>query len=133
MSAAHMAAHAAAERRKQEEEEELMTGYTPSDLNEQWEFKIVRSQTSAFNKPDVFQKLVQQESLSGWELLEKLGDDRVRFKRLTSARRRDGMLPPGIDPYRTQHGMSEGTMVFWVLTVLALVFGTVIAIGLMIG
>jgi hypothetical protein len=133
MSAGHIAAQAAEQNRIREEEEELMTGYTPSDLNDPWEFKIVRSHTNAFGKPEVFQKVVQEESLSGWELLEKLGDDRVRFKRPTSARRRDGMLPRGVDPYRTRYGIGEGAIVMWVLAVMALVFGVVIAIGVMSG
>jgi hypothetical protein len=133
MSGAHIAAHAAAEKRKREqEEEELMTGYNPSDLSEQWEFKIVRSNISAFKKPEVFQQLVQQESLAGWELLEKLDDGRVRFKRPVSARRRDGMLPHGLDPYRTQHGPSEGTIAFWVIAAVLLGVGTVIAIGVLV-
>jgi len=110
-----------------------MTGYTPSDLNDQWEFKIVRSHTNAFNKPDVFRQMVQEESLAGWELLEKLDDDRVRFKRPVSARRRDGMLPQGVDPYRTRYGVSEGMIVFWVLSVIVLVFGTVVALGVLFG
>lgn len=133
MSGAHIAAHAAAEKkRREQEEEELMTGYTPSDLNDPWEFKIVRSYTSQFKNPEVFRSLVQAESVAGWELLEKLDDGRVRFKRPVSARRRDAMLPPGIDPYRTQHGPSEGVIVFWVLAAIfvgtAAVIGTVMAI-----
>jgi hypothetical protein len=133
MSGAHIAAHAAAEkRRKEREEEELMTGYTPTDLNDQWEFKIVRGVSSAFKKPEVFQQLVQQESMAGWELLEKLDNDRVRFKRPTSARRRDGMLPRGVDPYRTQYGISEGMLAFWIIASILLVIGIVIAIAAMV-
>jgi hypothetical protein len=134
MSGAHIAAHAAAEKQKREqEEEELMTGYTPSDLNEQWEFKIVRSASSAFKKPGVFQQLVQQESLAGWELLEKLDDNRVRFKRPVSARRRDGMLPQGVDPYRTRYGISEGAVAFWIIAGVMLVMGIVITLGVLFG
>ncbi len=107
----------------------MMTGYTPSDLSDQWEFKIVRSHLDAFKKPEVFRQLVQQENLAGWELLEKLDDSRLRFKRPVSARRRDGMLPQGIDPYRTQYGPSEGVVVFWVLTVIAVLMGIGIAIA----
>jgi hypothetical protein len=128
VSGAHIAAHAAAEKRKREqEEEELMTGYTPTDLSDQWEFKIVRSVSSAFKKPEVFQQLVQQEAMAGWELLEKLDDGRVRFKRPVSARRRDGMLPRGVDPYRTRYGMSEGLLAFWIIA------GVLLAMGITIG
>ncbi|HLF91230.1 MAG TPA: hypothetical protein VI451_19955, partial [Anaerolineales bacterium] len=80
MSGAHIVAHAAAERRRQQqEEEERMTSYNPNDLNQDWEFKIVRSATNQFKKPDVFQQMVEEESLSGWQLLEKLDNGRVRF------------------------------------------------------
>ena len=128
MSGAHIAAQAAAEKRKREqEEEELMTGYTPTDLTDQWEFKIVRSATNAFKRPDVFQQLVQHEGQAGWELLEKLDDGRVRFKRPVSARRRDGMLPRGVDPYRTRYGISEGLLAFWIVA------GVLLAMGIMIG
>ena len=129
MSAAHIAAHAAAEKRKRDrEEEEALASYNPNDLNEQWEFKIVRSNTSSFKNPQVFQQLVQQEAQASWELLEKLDDGRVRFKRPVSARRRDGMLPAGYDPYRTQYGVSEGVLAMTVMTVVAIVVGAVVLI-----
>jgi 1,4-alpha-glucan branching enzyme len=59
----------------------------------------------------------------GWELLEKLDDGRVRFKRPVSARRRDGMLPRGVDPYRTRYGMSEGLLAFWIIAGVLLAMG----------
>ena len=43
------------------------------------------------------------------------------------------MLPRGVDPYRTRYGIGEGAIVMWVLAVMALVFGVVIAIGVMSG
>lgn len=118
MSGAHIAIHATREkRRKEQEEEERMTAYTPQDLNQEWEFKIVRSATSAFKDPRVFQTLLDEEALASWELLEKLDDGRVRFKRPTSSRKRDAVLPPGVDPYRTQHGISEGALAFRIVFV----------------
>ena len=103
-----IAAHAARERRKQlEAEEENMTSYKSEDLEGNWEFKIVRAAAPVFRKPEVFQRLVEEEAMSGWELLEKLDDSRVRFKRHKDARRRDAALPPGVDPYRTQFGGSN--------------------------
>lgn len=127
MSGAHIAIHAALEkRRKEQEEEERMTSYTPKDLNQEWEFKIVRSVTSEFKNPQVFRSLLEEESLAGWEMLEKLDDGRVRFKRPVGARKRDAMLPPNIDPYRTQHGISEGTLAF------RIVFVVVVAMVLLI-
>ena len=94
-----IAIHAAQERRRQEEEEEEeMTRYTIDELDHNWEFKIVRSETGAFGKPEVFQSLLQEESLAGWELVEKLDNRRVRLKRHRDARRRDVTLPPEFDP-----------------------------------
>jgi len=127
MSGAHIAAHAAAQRRKKQQEEERMASYNLNDLNE-WEFKIVRSTLNQFGKPDVFRQMVEEESLSGWQLLEKLDDGRVRFKRPVSARKRDAMLPPGIDPYRTQYGMSEGALGITIVLVIFFVTGVIIGI-----
>lgn len=98
------AAHAAQEQRKKELEEEEMTNYTNSDLEKDWEFKIVRSSSGAFRNPGTFQVLLEEESIAGWELVEKLDDQRVRFKRRRGLRRKDETLPPGLDPYRTQFG-----------------------------
>jgi hypothetical protein len=128
MSGAH-AAHIAAEQRKRrmQEEEERMTPYKNSELNEQWEFKIVRSVTNEFKKPGVFRNLIEEESLSGWELLEKLDDGRIRFKRPTASRRRDEMLPANVDPYRTQYGISEGALAARIIIVV------VVSMGILLG
>ena len=103
---AHIAAAQAEKRRRQqqEEEEERMTPYSGDELGGEWEFKIVRSGSGAFRKSEIFQKLLNEESIAGWQMLEKLDDSRVRFKRPKSARKKDTMLPQGFDPYRTQMG-----------------------------
>ncbi len=104
------AAAAAAEKRRQmmlAEEEEDMTRYTQDDLGNDLEFKIVRSESGAFRKPEVLRQLIEEEARAGWVMLEKFDDSRVRFKRRRSARTRDALLPPGTDPYRTQYGMSS--------------------------
>jgi hypothetical protein len=124
MSTAHIAAHAAAE--EMQIEEEQMTNYTRDELANDWEFKIVRSASDAFSKPEVFQQVVAEETLAGWQLLEKLDNGRIRFKRPVSARRKDEMLPEGVDPYRTTYGMSEIMMVFWVISAIMLVLGLII-------
>jgi len=121
-----IAAQQARERRlREEEEEETMTKYTSEDLENHWEFKIVRSETGAFRKPEVFQSLLQEESFAGWELAEKLDNRRVRFKRRRDARRRDAALPPGIDPYRTYYGRSTARPV--------LLIGVAVMLALMVG
>ncbi len=96
------AAAAAAEERRREEEE--MTGYTQEELENDWEFKIVRSEfLRAFGNPEKMQRLIEEEARAGWVMIEKFDNTRVRFKRPRSARERDHLLGPGIDPYRTQY------------------------------
>ena len=126
--AIHGAIVSAEKRRREREEEERMTTYSNDDLNENWEFKIVRSGSNAFRRPEVFQRLVEEEAVAGWQLVEKLDDSRVRFKRPQSARRNDAMLPPDIDPYRTQYG-SQGVQTILAFVLLALLSG-VIGVGL---
>lgn len=100
-----------------------MTKYTTDELEGDWEFKIVRSTSGAFRRPEVFQSLMEEESLAGWELVEKLDDRRVRFKRRKDARWRDATLPPGFDPYRSQYGRDTATTAVIVGVVIALVLG----------
>ena len=128
-----IAVHAANEqRRKIEQDEEEMTKYTSEDLDQNWEFKIVRSTYTALRKPGVFQALLEEESLAGWELVEKLDDRRVRFKRRRETRRRDATLPPGLDPYRTQFGTNTNTIGIVVGIISAMLFvGVLVAIGLL--
>lgn len=124
------AAAAAAEKRRQmrrlAEEEEDMTRYTQDDLGNDWEFKIVRSDTASFRKPEALKKLLEEEAQTGWVMLEKFDDGRVRFKRSRSARSRDALLPPGTDPYRTQYGISSARIG---LTVVALMMLALLALG----
>ncbi len=100
-------AAAAAQKKRQQKllaEEENMTQYTQEDLKDDWEFKIVRSESGAFRKPEILEQMVDQEAQAGWVMLEKFDNSRVRFKRPHSARARDGFLPEGVDPYRTRYG-----------------------------
>jgi len=101
---AWIAAVAAKKRRQQLRMEEEMTTYTQDDLTNDWEFKIVRSESGAFRNPKVLDKLVEEEAQAGWVMLEKLDDSRVRFKRPRSARAKDAYLPEGVDAYRTHYG-----------------------------
>ena len=105
-----------------------MTSYKPEDLNGEWEFKILRSVTNQFKKPQVLQQVLQEERLGDWELVEKFDDGRLRFKRPTAARSKDQVRPRGYDPYRTRFGMGEGAMVAWIMFA---VFGAVgVAFGI---
>jgi hypothetical protein len=117
----HAAIAAAHKRRLELEEEELMTAYTPADLADDWEFKILRCAMREFRNPDVFQAAVEEESLAGWELLEKLDDYRIRFKRPRRARENDVLLPPDVDPYRTTYRGSSAKVMMKIIAVAVLV------------
>lgn len=114
-----------------------MTGYTPADLAENWEFKILRSSTGAFKNPERFREAVEEEAHAGWVLVEKFDNSRLRFKRSASARSADaamrasggGGVPvgesgwgeggggggAGIDPYRTTYGISDTRLAFTIV------------------
>jgi hypothetical protein len=117
-SAGAAAAAAAAQIQALHEEEERLTSYSPEDLSQGWEFKIVRANTRAFSKPEVLQQVCTEEAESGWQLVEKFDDSRLRFKRPTAARNKSSST--GIDPYRTTYGISPGKLL---AIVLAITFG----------
>ncbi len=121
------AAAAAARRRQEQEEEEELTSYRENDLNDDWEFKILRSMTSAFKNPDKLRQTLAEEAQAGWVLVEKFDNGRLRLKRPSSAQARDSAVP--FDPYRAYIGYTENQYVF---VVLAWVFGIMAAIGLAI-
>lgn len=120
MAGAGAAAAAAAAKRAAEEEEEAMTPYSGDELADDWEFKIVRSSTGAFRRPENLSRLMADEARAGWQLVEKFDNSRVRFKRPRSARQRDAQLPDGVDAYRSHYGLSENA---YVAVVLLAVFG----------
>lgn len=118
-----------------EEEEEMLTPYeSPEDNSSSvnstdtngstkvttkdsnlmgWEFKIVRASSDLFRNPAIFHRLCQEEAESGWILLEKLDDRRVRFKRPMAMRDILTSETPRIDPYRSQYG-PNGNGILWV-------------------
>ncbi len=104
-----------------------MTGYTKSDLIEGWEFKILRSATGEFEKPDRLRQALEQEARAGWVLLEKFDGKRVRLKRPASSQAGDAAL--GVDPYRTSYGMSESAYAF---TIISIIMGAVALLLLII-
>jgi hypothetical protein len=122
-SAAAAAAAAAAAKARQEEEE--MTPYTPQDLAEGWEFKILRAVTNKFRDPLVLHGILQEEARAGWILVEKFDDMRVRLKRPARARANDAALD--FDPYRTWVGISQAR---YTGIVLGVTFGIVAVIAL---
>ena len=103
-----VAVNAATARRQQmllAEEESDMAKYAQDDLDGDWEFKIVRSDSGAFRKAEILNRLTEEEARAGWILLEKLDDSRIRFKSPRSARARDPFLAAGVDPYRARYGV----------------------------
>lgn len=120
---AHLAAHAEEEKKRLQNEEEEMTTYNQEDLQGDWEFKIMRSASPVFKNQNTFAALVEEEAQAGWELLEKLDNQRVRFKRNVSARRKDQYLPPDYDPYRTQYGGNTNAVVAMLVAFLVMGVG----------
>jgi len=131
-TSAPMIAAAAAEQARQRllQEEEELTPYSEHDLSEDWEFKIVRSGTSAFRKPDEFAKLLEEEGRFGWVLLEKLDDARVRFKRRVGSRAPLGEQEA--DPYRSVYGMSPNRQAAMIAFVVIGVMVSMIGIMLLL-
>src|SRR5262245_3819045 len=81
-----------------------MLTYTKEDLAGDWEFKILRSATGLFGKPERLQQALAEEGRAGWVLLEKLDDYRIRLKRPASARAADATRL--FDPYGTAFGQA---------------------------
>ena len=118
-AAAAAAAAAAKKRREREEEKMTLESYSNKDLDG-WEFKIVRTAFGSFGKPDKLKKVCDEEAAAGWELLEKLDNSRLRFKRRTS--NRSGDQYRDTDAYRSYSG-SDGSWIAIVITLGLIVAG----------
>jgi hypothetical protein len=110
-----LAAAAAARRRRQEEER--MPTYSGEDLSG-WEFKIVTSNFGRFSSYQAIQKICQEEAETGWELVEKFDNHRLRFKRRVERRSNDHLAQR--DPYRTSPSSN------WSAKTTALILGIVL-------
>jgi hypothetical protein len=131
MNGATVAAHQ--RRIRDRAEEEQLTPYTTADLADGWEFKIVRSVTGGFGKPETLQAMLAEEAVSGWQMVEKFDNERIRLKRPRRAQEMDAQLPPGIDPYRSYRGISEGQLALAIIGVIAAVVGVGIAVAALTG
>jgi hypothetical protein len=114
------AAAAAAAGRGFQEEEEEMTHYSPGDLADGWEFKILRSRSGAFRDPEKLRAALQDEKRGGWVFLEKFDDCGVRLKRPAGTKVAEDDIASGYDPYRTTLGVSNE---LWTLSFLVTLFG----------
>ena len=79
-----------------------MTAYSQKELNENWEFKILRSARGEFKKPERLAEVLDEEARSGWVLVEKFDDNRIRLKRSPDASHNESHLD--IDPWRSYVG-----------------------------
>ncbi len=115
-------------------EEETLTTYSDKDLAQDWQFKILRSASGVFKKPEQLQEVLEEEARAGWLLVEKFDDHRIRLKRHAEASKNDRHA--GFDPWRSSIGASQGQrearigilITALVLGVAALVFAVVFAI-----
>ncbi|HJZ92097.1 MAG TPA: hypothetical protein VKE40_14575, partial [Gemmataceae bacterium] len=114
-------------KRQREQEEEEMTAPT-TDPAAGFEYKIVRSATAAFKRPDKFRAMLDEEARAGWELFEVFDHCRVRLRRSVACRERDAELSQ--DPYRTRFGTPEGKIALWI--VLGILVGIAVFVGLML-
>lgn len=112
--------------KQEKEEEEILTQYETKEIALEepvqngttakqqlkdprlvgWEFKIVRANRNIFRDSAVLQKLCQEEAESGWIMLEKLDDRRVRFKRPIALREIVKSEYLKHEPYRSYYGSS---------------------------
>jgi hypothetical protein len=122
-----IAAAAAAAQRLLRQEEEEMTTYSPKDLAEDWEFKILRAGTAVFRKPERLREILEEEKRGGWVLVEKFDDQRIRLKRPAGAKVVVGDFADGYDPYRTEVGTPQ-VMIALLLTCSAAVFALLVLI-----
>lgn len=131
MSGAHVIIAHAIKKKRQEEEEKM--GYNQEELENDWEFKILRSASGKFKKYEVVELVKAEESVAGWVMVEKFDNNRIRFKRSRRAMENDVHLPPGIDPYRISYGQSEAALALSILAVVFGVIGTIILVGILTG
>lgn len=85
-----------------------MTSYDARELAEDWEFKILRSTTGIFGKPERLREVLEEEGRAGWVLVEKFDNQRIRLKRPVTARANDELLD--FDPYRTNTGITDAKL-----------------------
>ena len=126
MSGAHVVIAHAIIQKRQEEEEKM--GYNQEELENDWEFKIVRSTTGKFKKYAVVEQVKAEEAEAGWVMVEKFDNNRIRFKRPRKAMQNDPYLPAHIDPYRTNYGISEAAFAFSIIGVISAGIGVLLTI-----
>ena len=56
-----------------------MTAYNDKELADGWEFKILRSASGVFERPERMREILEEESRAGWILVEKFDSNRLRL------------------------------------------------------
>lgn len=69
------------------------------------EYKIVQSTTPHFAKAGKLKAVLDEEAQSGWQLVEKFDNYKIRLQRDIS--HRSGDATRDVDAYRTQVGLSN--------------------------
>jgi uncharacterized membrane protein YhfC len=115
----------------QQREENQLLAQLGHQLGPDWELKILHSMGS-FGDWAIIGPVIEEEAAAGWQIVRKLDDSRLVFKRPVSARLRDHLLPPDVDAYRDFYGAAMPTLVGLVmaLLLLALVISVVLFAGI---
>lgn len=91
------------------------------------EYKIVQSTTPHFANPQNLARVLTEEAQSGWALVEKFDNYKIRLQRDIS--HRSGDSSRSVDPYRVQVGPSNlltyGTAALLTLAVVYAIFRAV--------
>lgn len=69
------------------------------------EYKVINSNTPMFANTAKLKKVLDEEAQAGWDLEEKLDNNKIRVSRDKSARDNDENCP--IDPYRSEVGVNN--------------------------
>lgn len=69
------------------------------------EYKIITSNTPSFASTDKLRQILAEEAQTGWQLVEKFDNYRIRLMRDVSARANDA--DSATDPYRTHVGINN--------------------------
>ena len=99
----------------QQEEEERALRELEHRFGRAWEFKVLRGAMFAFGNPDRLQEALTEESAAGWQLAQKLDDNRLILRRPVTARQNDVLLGDNYDPYREHYGHGH----VWLVALLA--------------
>ena len=97
----------------QKEEEERTIRELQHRYGRAWEFKVLRGTLFAFGNPDRLQEALTEESAAGWELAQRLDDNRLILRRPVAARENDVLLGDNYNPYREHYGSGH----VWLITV----------------